>query len=146
MFRHILVPTDGSALSTRAAKAGFELARRTGARVTGYHALEPMPATYGEGFIVGKGILRKLEKSQEALARKHLTPLERAAREAGVPFDLVVNTPRSAYEGIVEAAKKSGCDAIVMGSHGRGGAAALLLGSVTTQVLARSKIPVVVYR
>ena len=147
MFRHILVATDGSALSARAVKAGLALAHKTGARVTGYHAVEPAAAVgYGEGFLVGRGILRKLERDQQDAARKHLAPMERAARKAGVDFQLLVDTPRSPYEGIVEAAKRRGCDAIVMASHGRGGAAALLLGSVTHQVLAHTRIPVVVYR
>ena len=121
MFKRILIPTDGTPLSARAVKAGIKLARQTGAHITGYHAAEPAPTHhYNERFA--------------------------AARAAGVAFDTVVNTPRSTYEGIIEAAKKSKCDAIVMASHGRRGLQGVLLGSVTNQVLTHSKLPVVVYR
>jgi nucleotide-binding universal stress UspA family protein len=147
MFKHILIPTDGSPLSARAIKAGLRLAKETGARVTGYHAAEPAPTHYyGEGFAAGAGLVRELERRQQEAARKNLEPLERAARAAGVPFETVLDTPRSAYEGIVQAAKRHKCDAIVMASHGRRGIAGVLLGSVTQQVLSHSRIPVMVTR
>jgi len=50
------------------------------------------------------------------------------------------------YRGIINAAKKSGCDLIFMASHGRGGLSGVLLGSETHKVLTHSKIPVLVYR
>jgi nucleotide-binding universal stress UspA family protein len=146
MFKHILIPTDGSPLSARAFKAGLRLARHTGARVTGYHAADPMRTHFGEGFAAGAEVQRELRRRQQEAALKHLAPLERAARAAGVRFETVVNTPGSTYQGIVEAARKRKCDAIVMASHGRRGLAGLLLGSVTQQVLAHSKIPVMVTR
>jgi nucleotide-binding universal stress UspA family protein len=146
MFKHILIPTDGSTLSARAVRAGVRLAQETGARVTGYHAADPVRTRYGEGFAAGTAVVRELERRQQDTARKLLAPLERAARAAGVPFDSVIDTPRSTYEGIVGAAKKRKCDAIVMASHGRRGLAGMLLGSVTQQVLAHSRIPVMVTR
>jgi nucleotide-binding universal stress UspA family protein len=146
MFKHILIPTDGSPLSARAIRTGLRLARQTGARVTGYHAADPVRAQYGEGFAASTEMLRELRQRQREAARKHLAPLERAARAAGVPFSVLTDTPDTAYEGIVRAAKKAKCDAIVMASHGRGGLASALLGSVTQEVLARSKIPVMVTR
>lgn len=147
MFKHILIPTDGSPLSARAVKAGLRLAKETGARVTGYYAADPVRTHYyGEGFAAGTAVIRELEHRQREAARKHLAPLERAARAAGVPCDTVVDTPRSTYEGIVGTAKKRRCDAIVMASHGRRGLAGVLLGSVTQQVLSHSRIPVMVTR
>jgi nucleotide-binding universal stress UspA family protein len=146
MFKHILIPTDGSPLSARAIKTGVRLARQTGARITGYHAADRVRTHYGEGFAAGTAVVRELERRQLEAARKHLAPLERAARAAGVRFDAVTDTPDSAYKGIVAAARKRKCDAIVMASHGRGGLASALLGSVTQEVLARSKIPVMVTR
>ena len=125
MFKHILIPTDGSPRSARAIKAGLRLARETGARITGYHAADPV---------------------DRETARKHLAPLERAARAAGVPFDTVMDNPPTPYEGIVRLARRLKCDAIVMASHGRRGISALLLGSETSKVLAHSKIPVLVCR
>jgi nucleotide-binding universal stress UspA family protein len=146
VFKHILIPTDGSPRSARAIKAGLRLALETGARVTGYHAADPVHVRYGEGFAANREIVRELERRQLEAAKKHLAPLARAARAAGVRFDTLTDTPASAYEGIVRAAKKGKCDAIVMASHGRGGLASALLGSVTQEVLARSRIPVMVTR
>jgi nucleotide-binding universal stress UspA family protein len=125
MFKHILIPTDVSPRSARAIKAGLRLALETGARITGYYAADPV---------------------EREAACKHLAPLARAARAAGVPFDTVTDTPPTAYEGIVRLARRLKCDAIVMASHGRGGLASALLGSVTQEVLARSKLPVMVTR
>ena len=146
MFKHILIPIDGSPLSSRAVKTGLRLARQTGARVTGYYAADPVRVKYGEGFAANSEIVRELDRRHREAARKRLVPLERAARAAGVPFKGVTDTPSSAYAGIVRAAKAGRCDAIVIASHGRGGLAAALLGSVTQEVLARSKIPVLVKR
>ncbi len=147
MFKHLLIPTDGTPLSARAVKAGIRLAKEIGAQITAYHAADPAPTHfYGEGFAAGRAVMRELERRQQEAARKRLAGFGRAARAAGVAFDTVVNTPRSTYEGIIEAAKKRKCDAIVMASHGRRGLQGLLLGSVTHQVLTHSKIPVMVYR
>jgi nucleotide-binding universal stress UspA family protein len=147
MFKHILIPTDGTALSARAVKAGIRLAQQTGAQITGYHAAAPAATHYyGEGFAAGRAVIRELQRRQQDAARKRLAGFARAARAAGVAFDTVVNTPRSTYEGIIDAAKKRKCDAIVMASHGRRGLQGMLLGSVTNQVLTHSKLPVVVYR
>lgn len=147
MFKRILIPTDGTPLSARAVKAGIKLARQTGAHITGYHAAEPSSTYhYSQGFAAGRAVIRELERRQQDAARKRLAGFTRAARAAGVAFDTVVNTPRSTYEGIIDEAKKSKCDAIVMASHGRRGLQGMLLGSVTNEVLTHSKIPVLVYR
>jgi nucleotide-binding universal stress UspA family protein len=68
------------------------------------------------------------------------------AKAAGVPFAAVVTKAVTAYEGIIDAAKKQKCDVIFMASHGRRGLSRLMMGSVTQKVLTHSKIPVVVYR
>ena len=147
MFKHILIPTDGSPVSTKAVKAGIALAKEHGAKVTGYHAVEPVPMhLYGEGYIADKEMVAEFDRRRRAAAKKHVSALAREALKAGVPFEPVVQTSNRPYEGIVEAAKKRKCDAIVMASHGRRGLAGLLLGSVTQQVLAHSRIPVMVTR
>jgi nucleotide-binding universal stress UspA family protein len=147
MFKHLLIPTDGTALSARAVQAGIKLASQTGARITGYHAAEAAPTHYyGEGFAAGRAVIRELERRQQDAARKRLAGFARAARAAGVAFDTVVTAPRTPYEGIIAAAKARKCDAIVMASHGRRGLQGMLIGSVTNQVLSHSKIPVLVYR
>ena len=147
MFKHILIPTDGSPVSRKAVKAGIALAKEAGAKVTGYHAVEPVPAhLYGEGYIPDKGMIAEFERRQRAAAKKHVAALAREALKAGVPFEPVVQTSRRPYEGIVEAAKKRKCDLILMSSHGHRGFDRLMLGSVADKVIQRTTVPVLVYR
>ena len=147
MFKHILIPTDGSPVSAKAVKAGIELARRSGAKVTGFYALEPVPAhLYGEGYVADKRMVAEFQKRHLGIARKHVAALGRQAHKAGVPFKALVQTARTPYEGIVDAAQKRNCDLVLMASNGRRGLARLALGSVTGRVIQLSKVPVLVYR
>jgi nucleotide-binding universal stress UspA family protein len=147
MFKHILIPTDGSAVSAKAVKAGIALAKQYGARVTGYHAVEPVPThIYGEGYVADKQMIAEFERRNRAAAKKHVARIAREALKAGVPFEPVVQTVRTPYEGIVDAAQKRKCDLILMSSHGHRGLTRLMLGSVADKVIQLSKVPVLVYR
>jgi nucleotide-binding universal stress UspA family protein len=147
VFKHILIPTDGSPVSAKAVKAGMALAKETGARVTGYYAVEPVPVhLYGEGYIADERMVAEFERRNRAAAQKYVAGIAREAKKAGVPFEPMVQTARTPYEGIVEAAQKRKCDLILMSSHGRRGFMRLTLGSVADKVIQLSKIPVLVYR
>ena len=147
MFKHILVPTDGSPRSAKAAKAALALARQIGARVTGYHGVGAVPyGAYGEPLFLGKRAFAKAEHVLLAAGEEHVAQIAKAARAAGVPFDALVARTGATYQGILDAARRRRCDAIFMASHGRRGLTGVLLGSVTQQVLAHSTIPVLVYR
>jgi len=147
MFKHILIPTDGSAISAKAVKAGIAFAKQTGAKVTGYHAVEPVPVRlYGEGYVADKQMIAEFERRALAAAKKHVAAIARAARQAGVKFEPLVQISRTPYEGIVEAARKRKCDLILMSSHGHRGLTRLMLGSVADRVMTLSKVPVLVYR
>ena len=147
MFRHVLLPADGSPLARKAIKAGIALASELGAKVTAYYALETVqPYLYSEGFVINTAALRDFDRRARDQGMKYLARVEKAARAAGVPCRTLLTKPATAYQGIVAAAKKQRCDLILMASHGRGELATLLLGSVTQKVLAHSKVPVLVYR
>jgi nucleotide-binding universal stress UspA family protein len=147
MFKHILIPTDGSAVSAKAVKAGIALAKQTGAKVTGYYAVEPVPVRlYGEGYVADRQMVAEFERRAIAAAKKNVAAVAHAARKAGVRCETLVRTARTPYEGIVEAAQKRRCDLILMASHGYRGFMRLTLGSVTDKVIQLSKIPVLVYR
>ncbi len=148
MFKHILIPTDGSDISTKAISAAVAFARETGARVTGYYAMDKTPArVFGEGYqFPDLRTAKQFEESVHAVGAKYVAQIARAAHKAGVKFQSLLTQAATPYEGIVEAARKSGCDAIFMASHGRKGLAKVALGSVTNKVLAYSKLPVLVYR
>ena len=148
MIKNILIATDGSPLAKEAVKAGVELARLLGAKVTGYFALEPIPLrVYEEGYSIGgTTTVKMLKRYAQEIGEKHIAGVAKAATDAGVPYAGVVDEAESPHDGIIKAAKKNKCDLIVIASHGRGGLADLVLGSVTHKVLTYSKIPVLVYR
>ncbi|MEO8345940.1 MAG: universal stress protein [Betaproteobacteria bacterium] len=147
MYAHLLVPTDGSKLSDKAVVHAISLARALHAKVSFFYASPdyPMPA-YSEG-VIYEPISRK-EYAQ--LARKEGDKvLERAmakAKAVGLECKGVQSIAASPWEAILQAAKRSKCDCIVMASHGRRGLTAMLLGSETQKVLTHSKLPVLVVR
>lgn len=148
MFKHILIPTDGSRLAAKGIRAGVKLAAALGARVTGIYVVPPyVPPMYGEGAIYVPGMsLQSYKKATDRLAKKALAAIEIEAQAAKVPCATKYVTASQPHEGILKTARARNCDAIVMASHGRGGLGGLLLGSETTRVLASSKIPVMVIR
>ena len=146
MFKHILVTTDGSLVSNKAAKAGVALASALGAKVTAYCAIEPLQPIYVEGYEFDQKLIEEIEGSARQAAQKRVDAIGKMAKAAGVPFASVVNKANTPYEGIIDVAKKRKCDTIFMASHGRRGFSRLIMGSVTQKVLTHSRIPVVVYR
>lgn len=147
MFKHILIPTDGSETAMKAVRAGIALASEIGAKVTAYCAQEPVPThLHGEGYVADKEMVAKFEERAGEFAKRCVKAIEDEAKAAGVSCTTLVTKSALPYRGIVEAAEKKGCDAIVMASNGYRGLQKLLLGSVTQEVLAHSKIPVLVYR
>ena len=147
MFKHILIPTDGSSVAAKAIQAGVALAKEMGATVTGYYAIEPAPThIYGEGYLADRSLVAELERRAREVAQRAVDQISAAAKEAGVKCETMVDTAVVPYKGIVEAAQKEKCDAIFMASHGHRGLTGLLLGSVTQKVLTHSKTPVLVFR
>jgi nucleotide-binding universal stress UspA family protein len=147
VFKHILIPTDGSEPSEKAIRAGVELAAATGARVTGFFAAPaPTPLVYRDHLPVGYLSPDEHEALIRKVSEKYLAVVEQAATNAGVRVDCASVTNDFPAEAILEAAEAYGCDLIFMAPHGHRGLVGLLLGSETQKVLAHSKIPVLVYR
>lgn len=146
MFKHFLIPTDGSPLAAKSAKAGIALAVKLGAKVTAYCALEEFQSVYVEGFAFDSKMIDQIEKSARTAAQKSVDAIAKIAKAAGVPCTSLVSKAFTPYEGIIAAAKKRKCDVIFMASHGRTGITSLIMGSVTHKVLSHTKMPVVVYR
>jgi nucleotide-binding universal stress UspA family protein len=149
VYKHILIPTDGSRLAGKGVKAGVRLARALGAKVTGVYVMAPyyVPPAYVEGAVYVPGVSpQAYRKYSERQAKKALASIETEAKSARVPCATRFVTAPKPGEGILKTARALGCDLIAMASHGRGRLGALLLGSETSRVLARSKVPVVVLR
>ena len=147
MYKHILIPTDGSSLSRAAAIAGVKLAKGMGARVTGFHAAPPAtPIEYKGMFPVGYRDPADRALVIERAARKHLEVIEKAARAAKVRCKVEHVTNDYPAEAIVAAARRNNCDLIFMPTHGRRGFRSSMLGTQTQKVLSLAKIPVLVHR
>ncbi len=147
MFKHILVPTDGSELSQATARSAIAFAKEAGARVTVFFAKPEYPIAYfGEGALIEPTTPEKFAELADQQASQYLGEIQALCTEAGVECATTSATSDIPYEAIIEAATQSGCDLIFMASHGRRGISGFLLGSETNKVLTHSKIPVLVYR
>ena len=147
MFKHILVPTDGSKLSVKTIKQAVKFAKSVGAKITGFYATPEFGSTYyGDGYILRAPSANAYAEASEKQARKCLSTVEVEADVEKVPCEVLHVVSDSPYEAIIEAAKKKKCDLIFMASHGRRGMVGIILGSETQKVLTHCKIPVLVYR
>lgn len=145
MFTSILLPTDGSELSDKATAIAVDFAKLHQARITALTVIQPMlmPSLGDSGAVIDAG---QYETQMQDAARAHINKVAAAASAAGIPFEGIIAMSASPYEEIVEAAKKYGCDLIMMASHGRTGLSKLLLGSETQSVLSHTTLPVLVLR
>ena len=148
MYKHILLPPDGSPLARSAALAGVKLAGKLGARVTGFHAAPPATPIEYKGLLpVGYMDPTEHEKLIEKTVTRYLQVIEKAARAAGVACKVEHVVDDYPDVAIIAAAKRNKCDLIIMPTHGRRGIVrSSMLGTITQKVLQASKIPVLVHR
>jgi nucleotide-binding universal stress UspA family protein len=146
MFKHILMPTDGSAHSERAIERGVELAKLCGAHVTGIHVLQDYQMMMASEGMVPPGMEDEMDKQALDQAQSFLAFVQQAADAAGVPCKTLVIKGHHPYDAIVDTANAHGCDLIVMTARYRKGLGALIMGSEATRVLHRSSIPVLTFR
>jgi nucleotide-binding universal stress UspA family protein len=145
MFKHLLLPTDGSSLSNDAIEKGIRFASDAQARVTGIYVMpEFHTMTYRTEML--EDTESQFAADSRAHADQYLGVIHAAANKASVTCDSVSVISDHPFEAIIMTAEEKGCDLIVMASHGRRGMRGLLLGSETVKVLTHGKIPVLVYR
>jgi nucleotide-binding universal stress UspA family protein len=145
MYKHILVPTDGSPLATRGVEHGIALAKTVGAAVTALTVTVPFHIFSLDTQMI-EDTRPQYEARIKAKAAALLGAAADAAKAAGVPCNTVYVEHEQPYRAIIDTARAKGCDLIVMASHGRHGVSALVLGSETVKVLTHSTIPVLVHR
>ena len=145
MYRHILLPTDGSELSQNAVDYGMALAKSVNAKVTVLTVSTPFHV-----FAVEPGMVtdtpEQYGKRIATLTAKYLNVAKEAALAAGVSCETMHVEHDQPYLAIIDAATRKSCDLIVMASHGRRGISAIVLGSEAVKVLTHSTIPVLVFR
>jgi nucleotide-binding universal stress UspA family protein len=140
MFKHILLPTDGSEAAMRAVTQGIELARQLGAQVTVMTVLEHFP----DGIMGSAYRPEELQEEEPGLqvAQERLAAALRVAHDAGIRAQHLLVRDKAVHTAIVEAAKTSGADLIVMGTHGLGLIERIFIGSQTQRVLSHTHVPV----
>lgn len=147
MYKNILVPTDGSALSRRTIRDAAKTARKLGAKITGFYVAPPYHIEVYADYVPPDMITPQQHAADaKKTAERHLNAVKKAAAESRVACAGYYVMSDSPADAIVKAARKYKCDLIYMGSHGRSGLSKLLLGSETNKVLAQSRIPVLVHR
>jgi nucleotide-binding universal stress UspA family protein len=144
MYKRILVPTDGSDITAKAVQTAIELASLAQAELMTIGVKEPFP--YSAISEMQPVPPQEFYDAQERIALGHVNRVLEAAKAAGVPCKGHTVEALHPWEAIIDHSQTSGCDLIVMASHGRRGVAALLLGSETQKVLTHSKLPVLVVR
>lgn len=147
-YKSILVATDGSPHARRASRVAAGLAAAGRARLFALHVVvERVPTLFtGAKLYASPALSRELHAQLEREAETALAAVGKEARAVDAQCEPIRARAKHPWRAILGAARRHGCDLIVMGSHGRGGVVGELLGGQATQVLARSKIPVLICR
>ena len=146
MFKHILMPTDGSGHSENAIKRGIELAKLCGAKITGIHVVPDYRLTIAEDNAFDPTLAGKMDVEARERAERFLDFVNWTAAAEGVPCETLIVTNSQPFDAIISAAVDRNCDLIVMTSRYRRGLVSLIMGSEATRVLHRASIPVLVFR
>lgn len=141
MFKKILIATDGSEFSLKAARLAVRLASSLGAELVAI-----TEETLSEAYLCPPKLVREIEQAFERESSQFLAEIAEIAEASNVPCRTKRVRHSSPFQAILDTAAAEACDLIVMGSHGRSGVEALILGSVTQKVLAHATIPVLVSR
>jgi nucleotide-binding universal stress UspA family protein len=145
MYKHILIPTDGSKLAEKAVQHGIALAKEIGAKITAVTVTEPFHIITIDPEMIEDTAASYKERARKTVARI-LGAVTNAAKAASVACETIHVEEEHPYKVIIDTATSKQCDLILMASHGRRGVSAIILGSETVKVLTHSKIPVLVYR
>ena len=147
MFKHILLPTDGSPVSDKAVKRGIEFAKKVKARVTALHVVPEFKFMADEGITpLSPALKKRFQDEGLARATAMLEAVAKQARSRGVRCATLCVSSDQPHQEIVATTRRKKCDLVMMASHGRRGLSSLLLGSETAKVLTHSKVPVLVVR
>jgi nucleotide-binding universal stress UspA family protein len=141
MFEKILIATDGSPHSQRAAKAGIDLAKLSGGKVTALHVVDLDRFLGDMSYNIADKVVEGTKSRMKSEGEAAIKQVEELAKSAGVPVEKKMAEGHPADE-ILKAA--ASMDTVVIGSIGRRGMSKFLLGSVAEKVVRNSKVPVMV--
>ncbi len=144
MFKRILIPTDGSDITSKAVDTAIGMARALGARIEAISVKEPFP--YSAISEMQPTPPQEFFDAQERIAHKRVEAVVETCKACNVECEGFTVEALHPWEAIIDHARSHHCDLLVMASHGRRGVTALLLGSETQKVLTHSTIPVLIVR
>lgn len=140
-IKHILVPTDFSEQGLTALKYAVAFADRFGAGVDLLHVIEPIPP----GALLSYMPAQELKDDMQAAAEKQMEELHKEWDDYAFPVRRLIVEGHPFVE-IIRQAREGKADLIVMGTHGRGAIAHMLLGSVAEKVVRKAPCPVLTVR
>jgi nucleotide-binding universal stress UspA family protein len=146
MFKKILIPIDGSQISFRAATSGVAFAKEIHAEVVFLHAILPYLPPYNAEFDLDDRALSLIETAAKEATAEMLNTAEDIAKVAEVKCTSMSEISSHPEKLIDKVAKDSGCDLIVIATHGRGAVGRFFLGSITNRLLLIASVPVLIYR
>lgn len=147
MYKHILIPTDGSALSREAVTSGIQFAKSLGATVVGIHVIPVPHADQLEAWMHhDPNYTQRRQAMYDKFADEYLAFIQERAQAEQVPCICKKVKANEPWLAIVTAAVQERCDLIYISSHGWQGGEGQLLGSETLKVLHYSKLPVLVHK
>jgi len=149
MFKTILVALDGSATSNAGLRSALELAGDQQARLVGLHVIDDASMAVNlEGGYLPASYIDTLYDSLRKSGQAILVKAQALARAAGVEMApiLIESRGQTVAHAILQQARKTKADVIVIGTHGRRGVARILMGSDAEQVLREARVPVLVVR
>ena len=146
MFKHLLVPLDGSGFAEAALPYALELAAQFDSEITLLRVI--MPPRPGEGTLSPESadLMIKLRDSLYREAIDYLQLHKGSLRQQNFKAHYQVVESDDIAAEIISSVKGCGADTVVMCTHGRGGLSRWLFGSVATRVLQSADVPVLVVR
>ena len=143
MFKHILLPTDGTDFSRKTTLGAIALAKESGAKITAFYAIPGCPAAWLDA---DAAVAEDYDQKATQLADKYLREIKAKCTEAGIECATLSEPNDVPFQAIIEAAEKCGCDLIFMASHGRRGLISTVLGDATNKVINHTTVSVLVFR
>jgi len=141
MYKHMLVPIDDSPLAFELVSDAVSLAKTLGAHITFFHSNTAEDSIYGDAAMLHAASPQTYLEQYQWEARSVLARAEASARVVGVEFDSLSHQKHgSIADGIIKAAEETGCDLVVMASHGRSTRLSMYLSSSSIAVLSQASV------
>lgn len=141
MYQRIMVPMDGSELAERVLPHVETIAASSNATVELVRVIEPFELPTRGGIAISEDDIKQIEQHMESEAQTYLARIEDTLKGKGVKAESTVIRGKVA-ESLVDYARSSNADLIIMATHGRSGISRWAWGSVADRILHASHIPV----